>query len=241
MGVKNNYPYKYIHYFSLLFSGVMITLGLIVDFNPVWYMNGTEKILIYVTPMLLLFFDMKFHLKYLKDKNEKQQLQKRMLQGIFIIYIIALATLLFLGSTFRRGFYERNIWQVEPFSKNHLEYYCNLVPLKSVKMYYKAWKNHSMDLNIIFLNVAGNLLAFAPFGFFIPVLYNHKVKNIISFFFIAAFSSAMVELIQFLTMVGQADIDDVILNTLGAVIVYGFVHIPIIKKTIQKVLPFGKF
>lgn len=230
--------YKYIHFFAIIFSISVVTMGLIVDFHPGWYMNGWEKILVYVSPMLLLFFDMNVHLKYIESIERKKQLQIRTLKGIFTIYIIVLATLLFLESTFRRGFADRNIWQVVPFSKDHIKYYSNLIPLKSVTMYYTAFQKKSMSLTIITINVLGNLLAFAPFGFFIPILYKKKVQNVFKFLIIATISSTLVEVIQFLTMVGQADIDDVILNVLGALIIYILMHLPFIKRLMVRMFPY---
>lgn len=135
--------YKYIHISSIFFSISLVTLGLVVDLNPMWYMNGWGKVVVYVTPMLLLYFDMNIHLRYIKSIERKKQLQIRTLKGIFAIYIIVLATLLFLQSTFRRGFADRNIWQVIPFSKDHIKYYSNFIPLKSVTMYYTAFKKRA--------------------------------------------------------------------------------------------------
>ena len=163
------------------------------------------------------------------------------MQRIFVIYVIALATLLFLGSTSGGGIYHRNIWDVEPFSKDHFDYYCNLHLLKSVKMYYHAFQNGTMSLKLIVLNLVGNLIAFAPFGFFLPVVFGRKVRNVGQFLLAVTFASVLCELIQFITMVGQGDIDDVLLNVLGALLVYMVVHIPIIRKLIRKILPYGDF
>lgn len=238
---KVRYQYRFIHYFSVLFAVYMVALGLYVDFHPTWYMSLWEKIVIYVSPMLLLLWDMKLHLKHLEDTQEKIRLQRRMLKGIFAIYLIALMTLLFLGSTFRRGFEDRNIWQVEPFSQDHIDYYCNLKVFKSVRMYYHAFVNHTMTMRIIVLNLVGNLIAFVPFGLFVPLIYRKRIHNILQFTILAILCSTAMEFVQFITMVGQADIDDVILNVLGAVIMYLIVYIPPIHRMIHRFLPYGDF
>jgi len=64
-------------------------------------MSGTLKILIYVTPMMLLFINMIIQIKLSTEDNYKEKIRKQMLWLIFIIYIIAILTLLFIGSNFR--------------------------------------------------------------------------------------------------------------------------------------------
>ena len=62
-------------------------------------------------------------------------------------------------------------------------------------------------------------MAFMPFGFFLPLVSEHKIK----FFkvFITAFSlSLLIELIQLISKVGSCDVDDLILNTLGGLLGY---------------------
>ena len=48
--------------------------------------------------------------------------------------------------------------------------------------------------------------------------------------------SVIVELIQFLTSTGLADIDDVILNALGALVSYAIMKIKKVKEFVQKIL-----
>jgi glycopeptide antibiotics resistance protein len=70
-----------------------------------------------------------------------------------------------------------------------------------------------------FENIAGNLLGFAPMGFFVPVLFvslNNRKKAVATVFAISLF----LELTQLFTGVGYFDIDDLIQNTLGGLIGY---------------------
>ncbi|MCL2322295.1 MAG: VanZ family protein [Oscillospiraceae bacterium] len=64
----------------------------------------------------------------------------------------------------------------------------------------------------------GNIGWFFPFGFLLPVIMKKK-----SFFAVIVFGfifSIIIETIQFFTRKGVAELDDVILNTLGVVIGY---------------------
>ena len=61
-----------------------------------------------------------------------------------------------------------------------------------------------------------NILLFVPFGYLLPMLLPHfRWWQVI---LIGIISSFCIELLQFLTRLGYADIDDLINNTLGAAI-----------------------
>ena len=90
------------------------------------------------------------------------------------------------------------------------------------------------------INIVGNVGAFIPFGFLVPVMYreqrNDKVivgHYIRSFFFVSflgALFSFFVETTQLLTKVGSFDVDDLFLNTIGVMI--GYIGYVIAKKII---------
>ncbi|MBE1446125.1 VanZ family protein [Paenibacillus sp. OAS669] len=88
----------------------------------------------------------------------------------------------------------------------------NLVPFKTIGSYITDFQYYPLDLWII--NVFGNVGAFVPFGFLIPMLF----RSYDSWFSIAKlmfWSLLIVESIQFLFKVGSFDVDDIILNVLG--------------------------
>ena len=68
-------------------------------------------------------------------------------------------------------------------------------------------------------NLFGNVIGFIPYGFILPVIA-HKCRN--GLFIVASgFSlSLLVETVQLIAKVGCFDVDDLILNTLGAAIGY---------------------
>jgi glycopeptide antibiotics resistance protein len=75
-------------------------------------------------------------------------------------------------------------------------------------------------------NFFGNILMFMPMGAFLQLLYNKRFGKIV---LIAALSSCCIEFIQYLNMfIGYyryVDVDDVILNTFGAIIGYWLYNI----------------
>lgn len=63
-------------------------------------------------------------------------------------------------------------------------------------------------------DLVGNIILFIPLPFFLALVFN--VKSTTKLLLIAFLISFMVETCQYVLGIGVADIDDVILNTLGA-------------------------
>lgn len=90
----------------------------------------------------------------------------------------------------------------------------NFTPFKTIKMYIK----YADRLNS-FENLAGNVLAFVPFGILYPMLWKRKSG------FLDMFANAFVlvlgiEIFQLFSAFGAFDVDDIILNCFGAVAGY---------------------
>lgn len=66
-------------------------------------------------------------------------------------------------------------------------------------------------------NIFGNILAFMPLGFLIPLLYD-KYNNIKRIFLLGLFSSISIEVVQLFVGGNISDIDDIIFNTSGAIL-----------------------
>ncbi|KKK38767.1 hypothetical protein WQ57_07215 [Mesobacillus campisalis] len=88
----------------------------------------------------------------------------------------------------------------------------NLVPFHTIASYIQA--SGKINTSILVTNLAGNVLAFMPLGFFLPLLFARCIKFgwTILVVFLATFGT---ECLQFLFRVGSFDIDDIILNTIG--------------------------
>ncbi|EJS60502.1 VanZ family protein [Bacillus cereus] len=94
----------------------------------------------------------------------------------------------------------------------------NLVPFRSTIRYLTEFDSYNLD--IVLMNTLGNVIIFIPFGFLLPLLFkqinNVKMASKIFIKFIL-----LIESLQLLTFSGIFDIDDIILNMLGALIGYG--------------------
>ncbi|MEA1853555.1 VanZ family protein [Cytobacillus sp. OWB-43] len=107
----------------------------------------------------------------------------------------------------------------------------NIIPFKTTITYLLGADRFNLD--IIITNTIGNILIFLPLGLLLPVLFKHcRLFSVVTITAITA--SFSIELLQFFLQVGQFDIDDIILNTMGAMVGY------LMFKTIFKVNLFIK-
>lgn len=93
----------------------------------------------------------------------------------------------------------------------------NLIPFATINRYFRFFEYFTF-INW-FLNIFGNIIIFIPFGFLLPIIttYFNRLWKVLSITLIVTIS---VEMIQYVTKVGELDIDDVILNTLGSIVGY---------------------
>jgi glycopeptide antibiotics resistance protein len=69
-------------------------------------------------------------------------------------------------------------------------------------------------------NLVGNVILFFPFGIFLPLIFN-KIRGFQSIIIISFLVSVTFEIIQLFTILGNFDVDDIILNVLGAALGFG--------------------
>ncbi len=123
---------------------------------------------------------------------------------LFILYIIMLAYFLFFSERYGRTIVSN-------------EYRYNLTVLKEVRRFITYRQLIGFESFVV--NIFGNIFAFAPFGFMLPIISNQNRKfwNVT---FLSLEFSLTVELIQLLFKVGIFDVDDIIMNTIGGMIGY---------------------
>lgn len=118
---------------------------------------------------------------------------------LFLLYFGILFYFLFFSEKMGRTYSER-------------EYHYNLIPFLEIKRFLTHYK--VLGAGAVALNLLGNILAFMPFGFFLP-MFSKRFHIFLNTVFYSLELSILVELIQLITKVGSFDVDDIILNTLG--------------------------
>lgn len=100
------------------------------------------------------------------------------------------------------------------------DYHYNLVLFREIKRFWTY--RHQIGMLSVSMNLAGNVLIFMPFGFFMAMGSHHPSFLRVSFY--GLLWSFSIEVVQLLTRLGSFDVDDMFLNTLGAMagfVVYG--------------------
>jgi len=149
----------------------------------------------------------------------------KVLRNIFIVYILLLIYLMVI--------YHRNLdfsWVVTGgFSKLNslMADTTNLVPFATIRRYLAVMDRPS-GFNLFLYNVIGNIVVMIPFGYLFPII-NKTVKKWWVFVLLALMFIMIMEMMQYVSMSGTLDIDDVILNLTGAVI--GYLLCPLRKPT----------
>jgi glycopeptide antibiotics resistance protein len=177
------------------------------------FLSYGGAVLLFGLPMLLLAAHMLVRAVLEKDAGIKKRALRRSMGRLFCLYVIAMLALLFLNRNQREG----------PLGLQ----FVNLVPFRTIWGYLQAQAAGATGATgatgaagNAAVNLGGNLLAFAPMGVFVPFLFGGRIRKLWQFALLVAGVVLAVECVQFFTQVGSADIDDVLLNTLGAVGVY---------------------
>lgn len=130
---------------------------------------------------------------------------KAVMKLLFIIYMCVLVYVVFFAEAMGRTPQDGYVY--------------NLTPLKEIKRFMKyIWDNDALG-SVARLNIFGNIIAFIPFGIYLPYTSESKLGFISTFLYTFSLSLT-IELVQLITKVGSCDVDDIILNTLGGVIGY---------------------
>ena len=98
----------------------------------------------------------------------------------------------------------------------------NLKPLETVGNYLWVLRNDRglSAMTHAFVNLAGNVVMFVPLGLFLPSLW-HRFRKLWLFLLTVLGVILAVELVQLFTLLGKCDVDDVLLNLLGAALGFG--------------------
>lgn len=222
---------KIINGIVIVLSIILIGFVMISSIMPNIVLNVKVTIGGFVIPIFIIIITMIVEIKKSKDAQEKSEIRNFWLKALFIIYCLLLITILFLNNEYRMGGFQN----INTFSKEHFET-SNLIPFATIIEYVIGVISNDINTSIVIINFATNLLLFAPMGFFIPVLFQIKIKNIKQFVIMIIILTLIVEILQFITYRGSTDIDDIILNTIGAVIMYMIMRTKFAKKLLKKVI-----
>lgn len=139
------------------------------------------------------------------NMNNRERLQTAVIYGVFIFYILLLLRILFFSRVSILELFD---------SQRIINSSINLIPFNSIIEFVFGGSEAAQRFS--FANVVGNIAIFIPLGVYFQ-LFKKDTRVIINLLYIFIVSLA-VEIIQGLLGIGTADIDDIILNSLGGCI-----------------------
>ena len=212
----------------LLFAGNEISNHL----SNAYRINALSRMLQAMAVCVISYCAARLHYR----RTKSHDLVRRAFYLFFALYLYLLFTLTLMDETMGRG--PESIYRLlsQGARNDYISYFVNLVPFRSIyRVYIVGFIRGYIHFSLIALNLIGNIIAFMPLAFFLPLLSKSARKWQVFLLFSVGLVVA-VELLQFLLMVGSCDIDDLLLNSGGAILMFFILRIPAIKKMLNNFL-----
>lgn len=142
---------------------------------------------------------------------------------LFAAYLLLLFYLLFVRN--------RVEWDIS--YSEYINTSVNLIPFRTIGEYIAHFFDHTLSRSNVIMNLAGNVAALFPMGIFLPCVSSkfRSAWRIAVTVFVLIF---ICECIQLFLRVGSFDIDDLILNILGALLAYGIWKLKPVNAALRK-------
>jgi glycopeptide antibiotics resistance protein len=189
---------------TLLLVSLIASISLFLILSPVLF-----QLMVYLHPVVigvvLFCLVMAVFLLALFIRKQTLQLPYSKIRILLLLYLFGLFILLFF----------------RPSDQTYQS--INLIPFSTISFYLSGEVNGLIS----FYNLAANIGLFLPFGVFLKM----KECTIFQLFYIPIVFISLIELLQYITLRGSLDIDDLILNVLGFFI--GYLLYPLLNTVIK--------
>lgn len=211
-----------ISFFIILYC---IKARLILNINVRLILLSIVCLLIYIGGLLLV-----------KKLNYNKKILKVNLIIYFLIYTVTIFSLTLFDEIYGRQGLIIIDWNKQLLD-SYLKTSFNIIPFNTIILFIKGYINGYISFNSFFVNVIGNFLAFMPYAVFFPLIFKNMNKY---YKFLLTMMSIIIiiEVLQFVTISGSFDIDDLILNLFGTSLIYLITKINCINKLIHKIFLF---
>lgn len=221
--------YKIISVVLYVVSFLILLFCIKTRLNSNIYLNTNTRLLLLLVVCIFIYINGFILVKKLKFSDK---ILKVNLVIYTLIYIFTICTL-----TLFDELYGRNGLILIDWDKELLDYYMstsfNLIPFKTIKLFINGYINGVVIRQDFITNIFGNICAFMPFAIFLPLLFK-KMNKYLKFLITMIVIVVVIEVLQFVTLSGACDIDDLILNVLGASVIYFITKIKFINRLIRK-------
>lgn len=203
-----------------------------IEFNKSITFSPIGRVVALVLSCILMYIGGIILSKNVSKKYQEKPL-KINITVWFILYIILLSTLTLFDDYFYRGNFAILGWNKDMLN-NYMQHSFNIIPFTTIVPYIINFIKGNAAPYIFVYNIIGNVIALMPFAFFLPLLFE-KQKRFKTFLCTMIGIVIGIEILQFITFSGSCDIDDVILNTLGACLMFAILRSESIKNIIENI------
>ena len=208
---------------SVSFGIYAVSVAVLI-FGFVWSFFGIEiyeRIAVVFLASVLLFAGSLVRI-FRIDAHKEQEIMRRTFCFLFLIFLLLFVALVFIDGYFGNSRTEQTQRRISaiPFETSRRLLYA------AKKGWISPWKP--------IVNIAGNLLLCMPFALFLPLLFKSQKKFFVFLLTVSAVVLA-VEILQYATVCGVCDVDDVIFNLSGAAAAFGVLRIPFVRRLIDKI------
>lgn len=204
---------------------VTLSPGLRISYTGVLKESGVFLLFTTLSAFLLVFS--------VAEKDSKRKIMRGWLWYLFVFYLLLMINLLFLdGSRTGNGHFSSR-FTMEAIENNFRR--ANLVPFATIRRYMDGFSRNPSLMGASGVNLIGNLLAFVPLAVMLPLLAPRLSHPLITTGCILGIV-VLVELCQAIFSVGMLDVDDVLLNTIGAAVFAFWGRIPAIQRFWKRIL-----
>lgn len=131
---------------------------------------------------------------------------------VLVVYLLALVKILFLDRITIGG-------TLPPLGK-YIQRNTNLIPFKTIGEFMTRYRENTINTDTVVKNLLGNLILLLPMGFLFPCVFS-GLRRSAALLSVIFGINLLLEIMQILFRTGSFDIDDLILNFIGACIGYG--------------------
>lgn len=146
-------------------------------------------------------------------------IKKKHIRILFVLYLLILIKVIVFKYPLAQIKEIMDSWRSDVFWEGLSG--ANFELFKTVKMYIRYWDNKGINS---FGNLIGNIVAFIPLGYLLPRVFK-SARNIFLCMLEVFLFSLAIELFQLFSAFGRFDVDDILLNCLGAFFGYLFFRI----------------
>lgn len=164
----------------------------------------------------------------LSRQEQRRRVVRVVLSVLFGFYCASLLGALVVSRVDYLHFADANAayWQ-------HFDLMTNFHPFETVRLYINAIRYNYIGMEIPLSNLVGNAMLFMPMAVFLPCLFR-PMRRLWLFALTMTLVLVAVEAVQLALACGSCDVDDVLLNLAGTLIVFGILKIPSIQRLMRR-------